>query len=456
MMPYFVLILSYSLHLVLLSNLMGAESSWKVDSLQEKSLSIENIHHSSQDWTEMEELLDFQKWKERRFKRDYDPMLLVKERVAKLDPFMAKVMVFKGDAFLDRGEEGRVKISHYTSFFQGDELYTTENSVVYLLMYDGTIIRVSPKTRLTFLEYLINSNGQEVYALSLSQGHIYMRARVSEGKFLLTEGEETDLGLIQRIVMDDVKRADFARNALKSSEETLKEYFLAQDDLGAKAQHHMLNHFLSKNSQTQGPSKYLISFPYGVIELERPHLQLFTVLGAKARLKLYQNVVHFESKQNFNLNAQWHRQEISPESSSFLKDIKSEALALDKWLELKQSQISEKLPESRNYKIIEYFVTRIPSIHLLAEKIFSTWDKTFIQLEKEEALKKGRLVWSDESFERRQKNMIDFLTKVRALSLYRSQSMTFLESTFDQTYINSSIRSHMGQLDSARPLSYDL
>ncbi len=86
------------------------------------------------------------------------------------DVVIAKVIHCVGQCQLDRGD-GVHTVQFQSGIFEGDEVFTTEKSSLWIVMKNGALLRLSPKSSVTFTEYLDFANGSANF-LRLNHGHI--------------------------------------------------------------------------------------------------------------------------------------------------------------------------------------------------------------------------------------------------------------------------------------------
>jgi len=147
--------------------------------------------YSQIDWKnqDIEQWLDINKWKADRDYRDKTSdwrQRLEDERNLEL---VGRVLACKGHCHTYRGINS-AKTVFRSQIKEGDEVFTEENSVAWIYLMDGTIVRLGPNSAVGFQE--INWAKDEVYnVIRLQKGHIFVHTR-SKSEYKLNTDPETD------------------------------------------------------------------------------------------------------------------------------------------------------------------------------------------------------------------------------------------------------------------------
>src|SRR5690606_4233162 len=73
---------------------------------------------------------------------------------------------------------------------EGDEIVTDKNSMAWVMLIDGTLLRISPNSSISFNDVNL-SKQQTQFFMRLNYGHVYIQPRFS-GKFEAQDMAETD------------------------------------------------------------------------------------------------------------------------------------------------------------------------------------------------------------------------------------------------------------------------
>ena len=106
------------------------------------------------DWgnLKMNSFLSFKEWKVESDVRDQVPEWekIVRERNHK--EMAGRIYQCVGTCRVDRGESF-FNGSHRTGLYEGDEIQTVGDSYAWIFLFDGTMVRLSPQSSITFNEF---------------------------------------------------------------------------------------------------------------------------------------------------------------------------------------------------------------------------------------------------------------------------------------------------------------
>jgi hypothetical protein len=175
-------------------NLHQGDSSWSVDPSQ---VEFDLPHpgrgqnYSIIPWSSQtpEDLLSIQNWISERDLKDKIPDWKIRLRQAYQTEKMGVLLQCRGECFIYRGAN-RAKGQHLSQIFEGDELMTEKDSVAWVYLLDGTLLRLAPDSSLAFQE--INLKKDEFFFLTrLNFGHVFLHSR-QESELSIDEDPETD------------------------------------------------------------------------------------------------------------------------------------------------------------------------------------------------------------------------------------------------------------------------
>lgn len=127
----------------------------------------------------LDSLLSFKEWKEERDKKDEvsDWQKIIRERNHR--EMVGRIYQCVGQCRVDRGN-GFFKGSYRSNLYEGDEIQTIGESYAWIFLFDGTMMRLSPKSSLTINE------------LNIGVKENFINARINAGNVLwLSRHEET-------------------------------------------------------------------------------------------------------------------------------------------------------------------------------------------------------------------------------------------------------------------------
>jgi hypothetical protein len=143
------------------------------------------------EWQEVvpQDFLNFTKWKQDQAIKDQSPGWERALRERLLVPDMGRVIECVGECRAHKGL-GFNSLQFMSVVSKGDEITTGENSYLWIYMFDGTLLRLSPESSLTMHELNIGTNENFLH-VRLNAGNFYWHSR-SENKFIARELRETD------------------------------------------------------------------------------------------------------------------------------------------------------------------------------------------------------------------------------------------------------------------------
>jgi hypothetical protein len=227
--------------------------------------------------------LSVEKWLIERSLKDKNPDWKLRLRDDRQFEHVGKVLQCRGKCGIFRGSE-RATAQHLSRINEGDEFKTESDSVAWIYLMDGTLVRIGPSSSVSFTE--INWSKTEVFHLvRLHQGHLYWHPRDSK-EFPLELSPETDalslpilvreanLGWFERNIFQ--KQSDFAR-----SEETMK-----LEDTAITAQIAKLNELRVQNNLTAPPvTRVMVVAPNGSLVGKLTSFDIFHYPGGKSHFK---------------------------------------------------------------------------------------------------------------------------------------------------------------------------
>ena len=95
--------------------------------------------------------LDYKAWEVERAYRDQNPQWRIELRDILLSELVGKVVSCIGTCKIYRGKVF-VNASYRSKIYEGDEIQTTEDSYAWVFLMDGTLVRIAPKSSISFKE----------------------------------------------------------------------------------------------------------------------------------------------------------------------------------------------------------------------------------------------------------------------------------------------------------------
>ena len=136
-----------------------------------------------------EEWMNITTWVEERKIKDVTPDWKIRLREDAHKELMGKVLQCKGKCENYRGVE-KARVQHLSRILEGDELHTDQDTVAWVFMMDGSLLRISPNSSVSFQEINITKT-EFFFLMRLNQGHAFWHPRNKE-ELPVETGPETD------------------------------------------------------------------------------------------------------------------------------------------------------------------------------------------------------------------------------------------------------------------------
>jgi hypothetical protein len=343
-------------------------------------------------WSELdpENWLSIETWLHERKQKDKTPDWKVRLRDNSQTELMGKILQCRGKCFIYRGEKA-VPVTHLSQVKEGDEIKTEKNTVAWVFLMDGTLMRLGPESSINMQEMNINADFVFYYA-RLNEGHVHWLPRRREVMAFQNE-PETDSYSLPLLVRDAnlgfYERQVYAKQSDKEYTSSLQEL----NDLSIRTQVEKLNNLWHQNYQRPMPyAKLLITTPNSSFVSNDSIFDLVYIPGHEAYIKQRPN--------------QAGRIEFQPRG--YLKG-EFTAIETDKWhtVSVNGREITKNEDPSSDLQILELLTRRITTIELARE----IWIEKFtlpimsrIADSKGLAIEFGYSIWGGEVYQR-----IDFL-----------------------------------------------
>lgn len=135
--------------------------------------------------------LDFKQWQKNRLIKDQNPGWKMRIRDGSLKEAMGRVIHCVGECRLYRGLQF-VKGQTRSLIKEGDDLETTSNSYGWVFLFDGSLLRISPESSVSFREFNVTKESFFLF-LRLNKGHIFWANRTPSNAVKTSKLAETDV-----------------------------------------------------------------------------------------------------------------------------------------------------------------------------------------------------------------------------------------------------------------------
>jgi hypothetical protein len=342
-----------------------AESAFKY---QEKSL-IQWDKLDANKW------MDYDQWlKEIKLKEKWPNWeRVVKERRNKEN--VGRVLACYGECLVYRGAS-EFKAQYRSAILEGDEIHTGENSYIWVFLFDGTLVRLSPTSSVTFKELNIGSKENFIHA-RINLGNVLWLSRESHQYSEHNQRDTDTLFLPLKFFEANAKR-DFR----EVDEENLFEYVKkSQETLN---QVKRLNNLIKENeSWVKNKKTYsFLVLPNGTVSGYGTQMEFVVLLGDESYLKK-------RSLKSLGID-----QEEINESKFFFRgfaNTQEQILDVGLWYKIGQKgRVIEEYPDRGLHNMGEFPTKKITTIlvarELMLKKysefLFGEYNSDFLALEK--------------------------------------------------------------------------
>ncbi|WPU64054.1 hypothetical protein [Peredibacter starrii] len=229
-----------------------------------------------------EEWMDITKWVIEREVKDVTPDWKLRVRQAEHKELVGKILQCKGSCSVFRGSNS-AKVQHLSRLLEGDELNTDKDSVAWVYLMDGTLVRLGPETSVSIQE--INFGKSEIFVLTrLNRGHIFWHPR-SKGEVATNFAPETD-SLSLPLLVREANVEFYEREIFKSQTDSqhLAEV-MELDDNAIKGQMKALNDLKTQNGEMPLETRFMVVAPNSTLVGKNVSFDFTYQSGGKAYFK---------------------------------------------------------------------------------------------------------------------------------------------------------------------------
>lgn len=402
---------------------------------------IDWMNNDSNDW------LDFDYWKLTREARDKYEDWKIRLRDSSHREVIGKVIQCLGRCE-SRRETGKTPVQTGSKIKEGDEFVTEANSSAWLMLIDGSLIRISAESSISIFE--VNILKQKFFFnFRLNFGHIYFQQR-RLGKFKTIDLAETDQSMLP-LLLKEANRENFMRQDFQLLKDDQQMTYVLEDNPGHVTQYKFLNQLIQTNKEEAMKWETEVFFftPNATFLLKNPIFHAFYEELSETRFFLTDDIEEFDSEDKRTASGQVTYRGYTNENAN--------EIPKNKWVAVnpKGSGLIRKENMAKLIRPIEFFVKRIPSIHC-AREIYFAQSSSFIWNEFDDrslAVKYGYRLWDEETeLKLRKKFLITFVRRSETTNL-RSLQKLFGEQElhdFDQRYYIRSVRDTLTSLKNLR------
>lgn len=339
---------------------LHSEDEWEVSEPKESEFkAYRGQGRSLVKWDDLDanKWLDFNHWKEQRSKLDKMDNWRKELRDLSHSEIVGKVIQCLRNCRSLTGEGG-AKVQYGSKLKEGDEFRTGVDSYAWIYLVDGSIMRVSPESSISFIE--VNISQKSVYlAARLNYGHIYSQSR-RVGKFKTRDLAETDLALYP-LFLKNANRENFARMEYQNIREDLKNLYNLERNPGHVGQYRELNRLIAQDAKEfqRLDSDFFLFTPNASFSFKNANFHVFYETMGKTWVKMpYLNDFMDEDSRKVSGEA-GRRGHVNKTMSS---------MELGRWYQMDKEGanfVPRRAP--KRFDILEHFVKRVPSVQIARE-----------------------------------------------------------------------------------------
>lgn len=396
------------------------EDEWAV-----KPLNTEDIPRykgqgkSLVDWEELDvnTWLDFRAWKMRREERDEKSNWRRQLRDLSLQEVVGKVIQCRNRCSVYAGD-GNSSASFGGVLKEGDEFATGADSYAWILLADATLVRISPETSLSFLEVNFSTE-KAFFSIRLNHGHAYFQQR-RLGIFPKQDRPETDLAMYPLLVKE-ANREFFARQEFRQMKPGQKLLYELEDNPGHVSQYKVLNEMLEEQKERaqKGETEIFLFTANASFLVENPNFHVFRQTAGETWIKLNRKIQGLAEEDS--------RRQKAVAFFRGYKNKKEQEIEFNLWhaMNPEGEELVAKHP-LKGMGMLDYFATRIPSVHLAREILLKKNFPFFFKDRKEEILARdsGYRLWEKEELSRRKEFLKEYTRRMETTNL-RSLAKVF-------------------------------
>ena len=231
------------------------------------------------DWQNLDpnEWLDFNYWKRDQLYRKKFPDWANVQRDKNNLEEVGRIIKCVGNCINER-HDGVFKVGFYSKVYETNELRTEDNSYAWVFLMNGTLVRLSPNSSITFNEF--NMSNQEFFLYSrINYGNILWLSRETN-EVEVSSLRETD-SLFSVLQISEI---DEWLNREKELDE--KDLFESLTRAEYSKQYDYLNKLIKENNEwANKPTKLILSLPNGLIIGQDLSMELVVLLGNQTFFK---------------------------------------------------------------------------------------------------------------------------------------------------------------------------
>jgi hypothetical protein len=420
--------------------------NWEVNptKLDEDQYKFKGQTRNLIDWEHLDpyKWLDFNEWAIERKLKDENTSWRRRLRESTHSEVIGRVLKCVGVCVNYRGTK-RVLAEYKTKILEGDEFVTEPNSHAWILLVDGSILKVSSKTSVTLNE--INFSKTEILVmLRLNKGYINFQTRII-GEFKPVNRVESDLSFYPLALLKANREFYMIKDYRKFTKEERMEYSI-EPNPGYLSQTQRLNEIAKKNNHLFDlrNTRFYIYTPNVSIEGANSTVDLFYEPNGQAVFQINDTLKNFnkedsrEQHKEISFRGYNNNEVMVPENGTWYEIDSKGKQAL---------QLSTRLPE---FDTTRQFLSRIPTIYLAREFWLQKYSSEILNLKLssfELAESYGYRLWDEEQKNetiKRLKFVKEYVRRVETTNLYSLAKILKNKKLtgYDKSFFAKAMRTH--------------
>jgi len=343
--------------------LLVAFNSYGGEQKYTKNYYYKGMKNSLIQWDKIDSIdfLDYDLWSQDTKLRDKWPQWEKTIREKRRRETVGKVIHCVGDCKNYRGV-GFYNTQFRSSILEGDEIHTSFDSYAWIFLFDGTIVRLSPSSSVTFRE--INFGLEETFIHArINSGNVLWLSR-SQSKYIPTNDRETDVIFFPLQFYEAMPISE----KIEYDEDSLMN--LLEENHTVKKQYVRLNKLIEDNNKyfkKRNSYSFLVS-PNGTVEGRNINVEFISLIGNRSYVKS-------RGQEKLGIENELEDGKVKFSFRGF-ENKKTKILDNDEWYEIDQKgRFINKFDKEKRFVVGEFITKRIPTILVARELLLKEYSK---------------------------------------------------------------------------------
>tara|TARA_R110000868_G_scaffold304021_3_gene564505 strand:+ start:344 stop:1759 length:1416 start_codon:yes stop_codon:yes gene_type:complete len=306
------------------------------------------------DWEGLDTVqwLDFAEWKDDIALKDAEPSWRRNLRERGLSEMVGRALECVGECKLFRGD-GASSLRLRSQVMEGDEIVTSKDSYAWVFLMDGTMLRISPNTSISFKE--INISKEVIFHHArLNYGHALWLSRQAD-QYPVNGLKETDALFLPLNF--------FQANLFPEAKPIVETGFFVDEKVEpiSKLQYERLNKLIAENNEWANGKKTILFLVMqnGTVVVENPLFEAIALPGNESYVK---------NRLSSEIGLTSERETTATAYMRGYSNESTQNLMTGSWYRYDdRGRNLEQLNDSTKFAMVEYLTQRIPTINVARE-----------------------------------------------------------------------------------------